>query len=144
MYSNGIWQALLTTRRGSCGRQTTKNIAKGLKSMQAPSHTISNHVGKNASCSNIISELSVKLYPIHNATVQTREVRVSIADACALAELLLSRSRALRTPPRTKHTAVVRIRNNYSISCSRRTAPRYLYVSTTLRPILLIFTSPDP
>lgn len=54
IYSNGIWQALLTTRRGNCGKHMTKNKANGLKSRHAPSHAIMNHVGMNAILSNII------------------------------------------------------------------------------------------
>ncbi|KAG7310535.1 hypothetical protein JYU34_003320 [Plutella xylostella] len=57
MYSNGMWQARLTTNSGSWGRQMTKNIAKGLNSMQAPNHIISSQVGANTTCSSIVTSL---------------------------------------------------------------------------------------
>lgn len=76
IYSNGIWQALLTTRRGSCGRQTTKKIAKGLKIRHAPIHANKSHAGKSATWSNIITSLWTEFelhyfLPIRERVAQT-------------------------------------------------------------------------
>lgn len=60
------------TRRGNCGRQTTKKIAKGLKIRQAPIHAMNSHAGKNATCSNIITSLST-VSELHGFTAN-REV----------------------------------------------------------------------